>query len=780
METHLDEPLDIHPPLLNSLDSPKTLPGSSPPIALEKNLNPLDCHDNLSLSSEETVPDIDPSSDFDSLLEDIDSKDGEHEENELICRWPIYNYSPYWGGPWSRLLDPRPRLNPWNLAAMELEDRKASEGSTWISWSSSTDCDNKSSASSWLSENKSLIVGAGLANLGNTCFLNAILQCFTHTVPLLQGLLSSDHKVPCDGNSEGFCVFCSLYEHIQFSLISTGKIISPWKFVNNLNYFSSSFRRFQQEDAHEFLQCFLDKLESCCAGFELKDTEHSGSDNMVKQVFGGRIVSTLECCNCGHWSDTFEPSIDLSLEIEKASDLHTALESFTKLEKLEDPETKFTCENCKEQVSVEKQLLLDQVPSIAAFHLKRFKNDGSFVEKIDKYVEFPLELDLQPYTNLDQNDEELKYDLLAVVVHTGFSSTSGHYYCYIRVAPDEWYRFDDSKVRWVQEEFVLMQEAYILFYAKQGTPSFSSFIQSQKQWMDLSLLNTSPKSVLDMVDVSAASPSLLLNHCSDVNEPSDVAEAVCAEPLGGMRDSRVADSENKENSISSMLCVASDSCNVAKSGDHQSTSPSVLNNSTDVPSCEADKSASISSDGPSCEADKSASSSYVSPCEANESACLSVLKSSDDVPPCKAGKTTPRPALQENNSNQEHGEFRNIAGVMPATPSRSASPEIYREDPPDTTFSISRGHLRSMEQVSCKRQLNKDLENLERKQAYTLAKKMPGSRGQQLMAAMGGSLSDGSLNKKRRRGLHMSPSSNDRNSGSRRRSSLPLLASSLR
>lgn len=110
----------------------------------------------------------------------------------------------------------------------------------------------------------------------------------------------------------------------------------------------------------------------------------------------------LQCCNCGHSSDTYEPSIDLSLEIDDAGSLSTALESFTKIEKIEDPETKFTCEKCKEQVAVEKQLMLDQTPSVAAFHLKRFKNDGSVVEKIDKFVAFPLELDLQPYTVGDQ------------------------------------------------------------------------------------------------------------------------------------------------------------------------------------------------------------------------------------------------------------------------------------------------------------------------------------------------------------------------------------------
>jgi len=33
--------------------------------------------------------------------------------------------------------------------------------------------------------------------MGNTCFLNATLQCITHTVPLFLKLRSTDHSTPC-------------------------------------------------------------------------------------------------------------------------------------------------------------------------------------------------------------------------------------------------------------------------------------------------------------------------------------------------------------------------------------------------------------------------------------------------------------------------------------------------------------------------------------------------------------------------------------------------------
>ena len=70
--------------------------------------------------------------------------------------------------------------------------------------------------------------------------------------------------------------------------------IHMYSLTFELQDFSSSFRRYQQEDAHEFLQCFLDRLESSCSFLKAKDVSiFSQNDNLVKQVFGGRVVSKV-------------------------------------------------------------------------------------------------------------------------------------------------------------------------------------------------------------------------------------------------------------------------------------------------------------------------------------------------------------------------------------------------------------------------------------------------------------------------------------------------------
>ncbi|KAF8096762.1 hypothetical protein N665_0301s0010 [Sinapis alba] len=340
-------------------------------------------------------------------------------------------------------------------------------------------------------------VGVGLWNLGNSCFVNSVLQCLTHTVPLINSLSSYKSPGPCNCGNEMFCVISVLKGHIESALTTSRRSISPYYFLNNLNYFSADFRRYQQEDAHEFLQAFLDKLERCCFDPSIDPDSVSVSSqdgNLVQRIFGGRLVSELRCCNCNSVSETFENSLGLSLEIEDVYNLQSALDSFTRVEKLDEP---MTCDNCKEKVSKEKQLLLYKLPQVVTFHLKRFKNNGFFMEKIFNHVEFPLEIDLQPYMIISQNNEvTTKYRLYAFVEHFG-SLAYGHYSSYVRSAPKIWHQFDDKQVTRVDEDRVLSQDAYILFYAREGIPLFSSTVEEVHPLAEASLQNPSPNSVLD-------------------------------------------------------------------------------------------------------------------------------------------------------------------------------------------------------------------------------------------------------------------------------------------
>jgi len=47
-----------------------------------------------------------------------------------------------------------------------------------------------------------------------------------------------------------------------------------------------------QEDAHEFMQCALDKLETCFSNLKKNDPDFE-EDNIVKKVFGGSLVSKV-------------------------------------------------------------------------------------------------------------------------------------------------------------------------------------------------------------------------------------------------------------------------------------------------------------------------------------------------------------------------------------------------------------------------------------------------------------------------------------------------------
>ncbi|KAL8133305.1 hypothetical protein AgCh_008679 [Apium graveolens] len=207
----------------------------------------------------------------------------------------------------------------------------------------------------------------------------------------------------------------------------------------------------------------LESMHKCCLPSGVPSESPIAYDNsLVHKIFGGSLRSQVKCTQCSFSSNKFDPFIDLSLEIYKADSLYKALAHFTAKEQLDGGEKQYNCQQCKQKVRAHKQLTIHKAPFVLTIHLKRF---GSYLvgQKIDKRIHFGPTLDLKPFVT-DPYDRNLNYTLYGVLVHAGWSTHSGHYYCFVRTSSGMWYSLDDNQVFQVSEKKVLEQKAYMLFY----------------------------------------------------------------------------------------------------------------------------------------------------------------------------------------------------------------------------------------------------------------------------------------------------------------------------
>lgn len=319
-------------------------------------------------------------------------------------------------------------------------------------------------------------IGPGLNNLGNTCFLNSVLQCIVYTPALAQHFLGvkrpfrhhHDHSSSNDGGRarREFCILCAMAEHVRLCFPSVGdpkaaprhSVLRPVPFVMNLRAIAKHMRPGRQEDAHEFLRYLLDgMLEDCKAS-----TPSANNPNIIEGVFSGRLVSTVTCLSCKGQSECIDAFMDLALEVRNADSVEKALMAFTSIESLQGS-NRYRCASCQRLVNAHKQILIRDAPHVLTLQLKRFEPSGA---KISRHVRFPRLLDLAPFLKDGNSAEKCIYALYALVVHEGFSTNSGHYHCFVQAPNDLWYSLNDSSVNSVGLDAVLNQRAYILMYRR--------------------------------------------------------------------------------------------------------------------------------------------------------------------------------------------------------------------------------------------------------------------------------------------------------------------------
>ncbi|CAI0414805.1 unnamed protein product [Linum tenue] len=165
-------------------------------------------------------------------------------------------------------------------------------------------------------------------------------------------------------------------------------------------------------------------------------------------------MSKVECSNCHHKSSQEEHFHHISLGAAES------LQSFFDGGNVAD----YRCEQCQMVGVTSKEVRLQVAPTIAILQFKIFeKEEGCRSKKIPHYGSFQTVMDLTPHST--NKTVHLKYNLYGVVVHLGETLEGGHYICFIK-SMGKWHQISDQLVEETDEEVVLEQAAYILFYER--------------------------------------------------------------------------------------------------------------------------------------------------------------------------------------------------------------------------------------------------------------------------------------------------------------------------
>ena len=325
----------------------------------------------------------------------------------------------------------------------------------------------------------------GLANLGNTCYMNSALQCLSHLIVF--------HP-----NNEKFFNECKradkdslLYEWFQFqrNMWSNNdkQMINPIDLLRKFQKLCLEkdlyFSNFMQNDIDEFLTLFLDllhqgvgrkvemsfstKVEDEADKINLKSNQtwqrfYENDYSYIVENFYSQLLGITSCTDCEYYTTNHDPIQVLSLEIPKDSySLNCCLNEYMKKYRLDSDNT-WQCDACKNHVRPFKQTRLWKTSDVIFILLKRYNRN----RKIDKYLEYPLILDLKDYNINYSKNKSNQYSLNGMAIHSG-GLGGGHYYAVCKnYLDDHWYEYNDSRVSRIQEDKLMKYSPYLLVYRR--------------------------------------------------------------------------------------------------------------------------------------------------------------------------------------------------------------------------------------------------------------------------------------------------------------------------
>jgi len=330
----------------------------------------------------------------------------------------------------------------------------------------------------------------GLSNLGNTCFMNSVLQCLSHSYEFSNFLKRQTYKTKLNKKPESLILM--EWDKLRELIWSENCIISPGGFFSSVQKVAKIrdkpiFTGYAQNDLPEFLtfmiDCFhnaiLREVNMVIKGRPVTDTDKLATNcfNMMRDMykkeyseilefFYGIHVSRISTLDGNYVSSRPEPflTLDLAIPNKNHPTLKDCLDSYTAKECLEGGNEVFS-EKTQKKEKAERQILFWSLPHLLIVTLKRFSNN---MRKKKHLVDFPLEdLNLSSYV-VGYDKHDYIYDLYGICCHSG-GLVGGHYTAFVKNANSQWYHFNDTHVAPVTDLSVLKdQRAYCFFYRKKN------------------------------------------------------------------------------------------------------------------------------------------------------------------------------------------------------------------------------------------------------------------------------------------------------------------------
>lgn len=293
----------------------------------------------------------------------------------------------------------------------------------------------------------------GLENMGNSCYLNCIIQCLLGTHELTKIFLNNSYEKHINLNSKlgskgvlakNFALLVNtMYNHASTAansrhtnassasnILNRKKLnkvipVRPQQFRVAVGSVNSLFKNSSQQDCQEFCQFLLDGLHEDLnqngGNPPLKELSKEAEEvreklslriassiewerflttdfSVILDLFQGQYASRLTCKVCETTSTTYQTFSVLSIPIphdntKTACSIIDCFNEFTKIENLEVDE-QWSCPHCKKKQPSTKKLTITRLPKNLIIHLKRFDNR---MNKNNNLISYPFTLDLTDF-----------------------------------------------------------------------------------------------------------------------------------------------------------------------------------------------------------------------------------------------------------------------------------------------------------------------------------------------------------------------------------------------